>query len=39
MIVGPPFAGKGCIAAYDSNGDKVPIEITDAIKCDDEEFY
>ena len=23
-----PFEGKGCIAAYDSNGDKVPIEIT-----------
>ncbi len=39
VIVGPPFAGKGCIAAYDSNGDRVPIEITDAIKCDDEDFY
>ncbi len=39
MIVGPPFEGKGCIAAYDSNGDRVPIEITDALEFDDEEFY
>jgi proteasome lid subunit RPN8/RPN11 len=39
MIVGPPFEGKGCIAAYDSNGGKVPIEITDALEFDDEEFY
>jgi proteasome lid subunit RPN8/RPN11 len=39
MIVGPPFEGKGSIAAYDSNGDKLPIEITAAIECKDEEFY
>ncbi len=39
MIVGYPYEGKGCIAAYDSNGDKVPIEITTAIECKDEEFY
>jgi proteasome lid subunit RPN8/RPN11 len=39
MIVGYPYEGKGCIAAYDSNGDKVPIEITAAVKCDDEDFY
>ena len=39
MIVGYPYEGKGCIAAYDSNGDKVPIEITAAIECKDEEFY
>ena len=39
IIVGPPFEGKGCIAAYDSNGDRVPIEITDPIECKDEDFY
>ncbi|MGD6805597.1 MAG: Mov34/MPN/PAD-1 family protein [Candidatus Bathyarchaeia archaeon] len=39
MIVGPPFEGKNCIAAYDSNGDNIAIEITEAIKMDDEEFY
>jgi proteasome lid subunit RPN8/RPN11 len=40
MIVGPPFEGKNCIAAYDSEGDKVPIEVTSPIECkDDEEFY
>ncbi len=39
MIVGPPFEGKGCIAAYDSNGGKVPLEITDALEFDDEDFY
>jgi proteasome lid subunit RPN8/RPN11 len=39
MIVGYPYEGKGCIAAYDSNGDKVPIEITAAVECKDEEFY
>ena len=39
MIVGYPFEGKGCIVAYDSNGDKVPIEITAAVECKDEDFY
>jgi proteasome lid subunit RPN8/RPN11 len=40
MIVGPPFEGKNCIAAYDSDGDKVPIEIVAPIECkDDEDFY
>lgn len=39
MIVGPPFEGKNCIAAYDSNADKVPIEITEPIECRDEDFY
>jgi proteasome lid subunit RPN8/RPN11 len=39
MIVGPPFEGRGCIAAYDSNGDKLPVEITAAIECKDEDFY
>ncbi len=28
MIVGYPFEGKTCIAAYDSNGKKMPIQIT-----------
>ena len=41
MIVGPPFEGKDCIAAYDSNGDPLPIEITAPIECkaEFEEFY
>jgi proteasome lid subunit RPN8/RPN11 len=39
MIVGPPFEGKNCIAAYDSNADKIAIEITAPIECDDEDFY
>jgi proteasome lid subunit RPN8/RPN11 len=38
MIVGPPFEGKNCIAAYDSNADKVPIEVTEPIKCRDDDF-
>jgi proteasome lid subunit RPN8/RPN11 len=39
IIVGYPYEGKSCIAAYDSNGDKVPIEVTAALECDDEDFY
>ncbi len=39
LIVGYPYEGKGCIAAYDSNGDKMPIELTAAIECKDEDFY
>ena len=40
MIVGPPFEGKGCIAAYDSNADRLPIQITPAIGYDNkEDFY
>ena len=39
MIVGYPFEGKHCIAAYDSEGEEVPIEVTAATKCKDEEFY
>jgi proteasome lid subunit RPN8/RPN11 len=39
MIVGPPFEGKNCIAAYDSNADKVPIEIIEPVECKDEDFY
>src|ERR1035437_5953254 len=38
MIVGYPFEGKGCIVAYDSNGDKVPIEVTAEVS-DDKDFY
>jgi len=36
MIVGPPFEGKNCIAAYDSNAERLPIEITAAIGFDSE---
>ena len=39
MIVGHPYEGKDCVVAYDSNGDKVPIEVTAAMECDDEDFY
>ncbi|MCW3999477.1 MAG: Mov34/MPN/PAD-1 family protein [Candidatus Bathyarchaeota archaeon] len=39
LIVGPPFQGIGCIAAYDSNGDRVPIEITAPVEDNCEEFY
>lgn len=39
MIVGYPYEGKSCVAAYDSNGDKVPIEVTPAVECKDDEFY
>jgi proteasome lid subunit RPN8/RPN11 len=30
MIVGYPFEGSGCVAAYDSNGEHIRIEITAA---------
>jgi proteasome lid subunit RPN8/RPN11 len=39
MIVGYPYEGKSCIAAYDSNGDKVQIEVTADLECDDKDFY
>ena len=39
MIVGPPFEGKECIAAYDSNAETIPIEITAPLECKDDEFY
>jgi len=28
MIVGFPFEGEKCVAAYDSNGDKISLKIT-----------
>ncbi len=39
LIVGPPFHGKGCIAAYGSSGNLLTIEITDPIEDNCEEFY
>jgi proteasome lid subunit RPN8/RPN11 len=30
MIVGPPFEGETCVAIYDSNGDKMPFQVTPA---------
>jgi proteasome lid subunit RPN8/RPN11 len=39
IIVGYPYLGKSCIAAYDSNGDRVPIEVTADMECDDKDFY
>ena len=38
MIVGYPFEGRGCVAAYDSNAERLPIEITAPIGEDDEDF-
>jgi proteasome lid subunit RPN8/RPN11 len=35
MIVGYPFEGKKCIAAWDSNAEKIAIEITDPVGTDD----
>ncbi len=29
MIVGYPFQGEGCIAVYDSNGEKMHLQITE----------
>jgi proteasome lid subunit RPN8/RPN11 len=40
MIVGPPFVGKDCIAAYDSNAERISIEVTEPVECrNDEDFY
>jgi proteasome lid subunit RPN8/RPN11 len=39
MIVGPPFEGLSCIAVYDSNGDKIRLEITAAAPADDFEDF
>jgi proteasome lid subunit RPN8/RPN11 len=39
IIVGYPYVGKSCVAAYDSNGDRVPIEVTADVECDDEDIY
>jgi proteasome lid subunit RPN8/RPN11 len=30
MIVGPPFEGLSCVAVYDSNTEKMPVQITEA---------
>ena len=29
MIVGYPFEGESCVAVYDSNGEKLPLQITE----------
>jgi proteasome lid subunit RPN8/RPN11 len=39
MIVGYPYEGKRCVAAYDSIGDRVPVEVTAPVDCKDEDFY
>lgn len=39
MIVGFPFEGRGCIAVYDANAEKLPIEITEPIGKEDDEFF
>ena len=38
MIVGYPFEGQSCVAAYDSNAERLPLEITAPIGKDEEEF-
>jgi proteasome lid subunit RPN8/RPN11 len=37
MIVGFPYEGERCIAVYDSNGEKMPLQITDE-KVEEKEF-
>ena len=34
MIVGYPFEGKNCIAVYDSNAERLPVEVTAEIGFD-----
>ena len=34
MIVGYPFEGQNCMAAYDSNAERLPIEVTAEIGFD-----
>ena len=35
MIVGFPFEGAGCVAVYDSNGEKMPLRITAETESED----
>jgi proteasome lid subunit RPN8/RPN11 len=37
MIVGYPYEGRKCVAVYDSNAEKLPIEVTDPIGFDSEQ--
>ncbi len=39
MIVGFPYEGIDCIAAYDSEGEKMPIEVTAPLKDNYDDFY
>ncbi len=39
MIVGTPFQGRNCIAAYNCRAEKLPIEITKPIGKDYEEDF
>ncbi len=34
MIVGYPYEGLSCLAAYDSNAERIPVEITEPIGYD-----
>ena len=34
MIVGYPYEGRNCMAVYDSNAERLPIEVTAAIGSD-----
>ena len=36
MIVGYPFEGQICVAAYDSNAERLPVEITAPIGKDED---
>jgi proteasome lid subunit RPN8/RPN11 len=38
MIVGYPFEGQTCVAAYGSKADRLPVEITAPIGKNDEDF-
>jgi len=38
MIVGYPFEGQNCIAAYDCKAERIPIQITDPIGKENDEI-
>lgn len=39
MIVGTPFEGKNCVAAYNCRAERIPIEITDPVGKNFEEDF
>jgi proteasome lid subunit RPN8/RPN11 len=38
MIVGFPYEGKSCIAVYDGNGEKMPLQIAPSESRSEEEY-
>lgn len=39
MIVGTPFEGKNCVAAYNCRAERIPIELTDPVGKNFEEDF